>query len=291
MSINSDSRIVEIGTDALLANASDPDGPIVFSNLGSPDPNVKVALLGDTVVVTAPAGTNDIVTITYDVSDSAAPPASTQATAEITIDTTTLPPSPGDQIIGPDGVSRTRLADDSGGSGGFNVTFGTGGNDAVILNSQTPYSGIDSFRLLAGSDFVDLGGSSAPVTIRGGGGEDMILGGAGDDTLIGGADADTLFGGLGADRFTLDDLTATDQILDYAGGSAGGDGDQIDLQDLVDLGLGENLSDHVGYDAQSGALSVDGSLVAIVHAGTGDFAADVEVIFTNAAGAQETAVV
>ena len=59
----------------------------------------------------------------------------------------------------------------------------------------------------------------------------------------------------------------------------------------MDLGLGENLSDHVGYDAQSGALSVDGSLVAIVHAGTGDFAADVEVIFTNAAGAQETAVV
>ena len=97
-------------------------------------------------------------------------------------------------------------------------------------------------------------------------------------------------GGAGADRFVLDDLTSSDQILDYKGASNGTEGDQVDLTALFQLNPGQNLGDLVGYDPSTGALSVNSTVVASIETGTG-FAADVEVIFEDASGAQATATI
>ncbi len=91
--------------------------------------------------------------------------------------------------------------------------------------------------------------------------------------------------------FRLTDLADADSILDFEGPDGAGGGDRIDLGALVSLGHGETLDDRVGYDPASGQLSVDGAHAATIEAAGGGFAAEVEVIFSNAAGAQETAVV
>ena len=192
---------------------------------------------------------------------------------------------------GPDGLIRDRMGDATGTPGRTSTAQGTGGDDAVILDTSTPYDGIDRFTLLDGSDFIDLGGSDRGYVIDLGAGNDWAIGSQGDDFLVGGAGHDRLWGGGGADVFRLTDLADADSILDFEGPDGAGGGDRIDLGALVSLGHGETLDDRVGYDPASGQLSVDGAHAATIEAAGGGFAAEVEVIFSNAAGAQETAVV
>ncbi|MBO9451285.1 hypothetical protein J7426_13520 [Tropicibacter sp. R16_0] len=276
----------------LLANSTDPDQPLTVENITCSDPLVGLNVVGSTVFVTVPDAYVGMPTLTYDVVDSGPGPARSTATANLDIDT--LQMEPNGTHTGPDGLTRDLMDNVTGAVGGSDIARGTGGDDAVILDLTNPYVDIEGFELQGGSDFVDLSNSTRDFRIDLGAGDDWGRGGNGDDVLIGGAGADTLEGGGGTDIFTITDLGSADVILDFeepVGILFPVGVDQIDLTSVVALSLGENLADHVGYDNSNGALTVDGSLAATVNADGGGFANEVEVIFTNASGAQETAII
>ncbi|MBO6719225.1 MAG: tandem-95 repeat protein [Rhizobiaceae bacterium] len=86
-----------------------------------------------------------------------------------------------------------------------------------------------------------LTGTSGDDILVGGFGDDILVGGDGNDILIGGYGANTLTGGTGADTFVIDPSSAllpgsADTILDYSFV----DGDQIDLNSLLDAAFGAN---------------------------------------------------
>jgi len=272
----------------LLANTTDPDTPLTLSGFATTDADVVLLPLANDLQVSVPDGYVGSPVVTYDVTDANAQPATAQASAELTIDT--LQMTADGTLADPDGVTRDRMDDVTGAAAGGSIAKATAGDDAVLLDAQTPYAQIAGFKLMGGSDFINLGNSSAGFDIDLGDGDDWAIGSSGDDTLTGGTGSDRLQGGAGADRFVLDDLTSSDQILDYKGASNGTEGDQVDLTALVQLGSGQNLGDLVGYDPSTGALSVNNTVVASIETGTG-FAADVEVIFEDASGAQATATI
>ena len=130
--------------------------------------------------------------------------------------------------------------------------------------------------MLAGDDIVDLSGAAGGFDIDGGDGSDTLTGSAGSDTLTGGADADI---------FALNDLTTADVISDYTNAT-----EQVDLTSLVQLTGTETIDSRVDYDDTTGELTVDTTLAATLTSDAGGLPPSVEVIFINAAGAQETAV-
>ncbi|MBT8168344.1 cadherin-like domain-containing protein [Falsiruegeria litorea] len=281
-----------ISFNELLANSTDPDQPLTVENVASSDPLVGLNVIGSTVFVTVPNAYVGTPTLTYDVVDSSTVPARSTATANLDIDT--LQMEPNGTHSGPDGVTRDLMDNVTGAIGGTDIARGGSGDDAVILNLTTPYTEIEGFELQGGTDFVDLSNSTRDFTIDLGNGDDWGVGGNGNDVLIGGAGADTLEGGGGTDVFTITDLGSADVILDFeepVGFISPIGIDQIDLTSVVTLTLGEDLADHVGYDNSNGELAVDGSLAATVNADGGGFADEIEVIFTNAIGAQETAII
>ncbi|WP_461406766.1 hypothetical protein [Falsiruegeria mediterranea] len=276
----------------LLANSTDPDQPLTVENITSSDPLVGLNVIGSTVFVTVPDAYVGMPTLTYDVVDSGPGPARSTATANLDIDT--LQMEPNGTHTGPDGLTRDLMDNVTGAVGGTDIARGTSGDDAVVLDVTNPYVEIEGFEMQGGSDFVDLSNSTRDFRVDLGAGDDWGRGGNGNDVLIGGAGADTLEGGGGTDIFTITDLGSADVILDFeepVGILFPVGVDQIDLTSVVALSLGEDLADHVGYENSNGALTVDGSLAATVNADGGGFADEVEVIFTNASGAQETAII
>ncbi|HSC83738.1 MAG TPA: type I secretion C-terminal target domain-containing protein, partial [Pseudomonas sp.] len=108
------------------------------------------------------------------------------------------------------------------GSAGNDRLYGYGGNDT-----------------LNGGDGNDL--------LRGGAGNDILHGNAGNDLLIGGHGNDTLFGDAGADLFQWregDVGTAGSPQVDIIKDFKAGEGDRIDLRDLLS---GENDANILGY--------------------------------------------
>ncbi|WP_425044242.1 hypothetical protein [Primorskyibacter sp. S87] len=290
--VSSTDPVFFITNAELLANASDPDLPLSVENVVADDPLVTVTELAGGVRISVPDAFVGTPTLTYDVVDSGAGPARSQATADLDIDT--LQMEANGTHLGPDGVTRDLMDDVTGATGGTDIAKGTANDDAVILTGATDYAEIEGFELQGGSDFIDLSGSAQGFSVDAGSGDDWAIGSGGDDVLTGGAGADTLEGGAGADVFAITDLATSDIILDFeepTGIIIPMGVDQIDLTTVVALTLGENLSDHVGYNNGTGALTVDGNLAATVETAPGVFASEVEVIFTNAAGAQETAVI
>ena len=249
------------------------------------------------VEVSAPDGFVGTTTLAYDVVDSGSAPARTQAVAELDIDTLQMIAE--GTITDADGVTRSLLSDVTGATSGTDIAVGTDADDAVIANA-TNYTEIEGFDLLGGSDLIDLSMASRGFDVNLGSGDDRALGsdsadvlrgGAGADILTGGGGSDTLEGGADADIFVVTDLVASDVISDYEAPSETGSPDQIDLTALVSLNDGESLADQVSYDSTTGDLSVGITTVATVNSAASGFAPDVEVIFNNASGAQETAVV
>lgn len=129
-------------------------------------------------------------------------------------------------------------------------------------SSHTGAAGNDYLSGGAGDDL--LYGLHGNDTLDGGIGNDLLVGGAGDDILIGGLGNDQLMGSSGADTFVwkAGDL-GKDTILDFNPG----EGDRIDLHDLLQ---GENDGNIVSYlrvdtatstlqISTSGALNADGS--------------------------------
>ncbi|MDP2582270.1 hypothetical protein Q8W37_20200 [Shimia thalassica] len=290
--ITSTDALFAISFADLLANATDPDLPLTVENVTSDDSLVGLTVIGTTVFVNVPAAYIGTPTLTYDVVDSGPGPARSTATANLDIDT--LQMEADGTHTGPDGVTRDLMDDVTGATGGNDIARGTSGDDAVVLSLATPYTEIEGFEMQGGSDFVELSASNRDFTIDLGDDDDWAIGGSGNDILIGGAGSDTLEGGAGTDVFTITDLGSADLIVDFeepVGLLFPTGVDQIDLTAVVALNLGENLDDHVGYDNATGELTVDGSLAATVETGSGGFADEVEVIFANASGAQETAII
>ncbi|MFC3616758.1 M10 family metallopeptidase C-terminal domain-containing protein [Lutimaribacter marinistellae] len=276
----------------LLANASDPNGPLTIENVTIDDPSISVSVIGSDVFIATPVPYDGSATLSYEVVDSGPGPARSTATANLVIDT--LQMESDGTVTNPDGTTRDLMTDETGDAASVDVAKGTAGNDAVIVDGTRPYQDIDGFEMLGGSDFVDLGGATTAFSVDLGAGDDIAIGGAGDDVLIGGAGADTLTGGAGQDMFSITDLSSTDTILDFEEptGILNPTGvDQLDLTLTVTLAPGETLADHVGYSNSDGQLLIDGQVAAVVSDAGGAFADAVEVIFTNASGAQETAVI
>jgi hypothetical protein len=270
----------------LLANASDMDA-LSIANVTSDDPtNMTIDVQAGGVQITVPDGYVGTPVLNYDIVDDGTPPASAEATANLDIDTLQMEVT-GATITDPSGASRDLLDDVTGSVGGNDIATGTSGNDGVVWSAASPYAEIEGFNLLGGDDFINLSGSTEGYSVDLGEGNDWAIGSAGNDTLTGGAGADTLEGGAGADIFVMTDLTLSDVITDYEGPVGG---DQIDLTALVNVDEAD-LGSVVTYDNASGELDVSGTLVATVNAAGGGFSAEVEVIFNDADGAQQTAVI
>ncbi|CAD0183955.1 hypothetical protein RUESEDTHA_00832 [Ruegeria sp. THAF57] len=293
--ITSTDPVFFITNAELLANASDMDA-LSIANVTSDDPaNVTVDVQAGGVQITVPNAYVGTPILTYDVVDSATPPASTPATANLDIDTLQMEVT-GTTITNPAGAPRDLLDDVTGAVGGNDIAKGTSGNDGVVLSGTSPYAEIEGFSLLGGDDFIDLSASGDGYSVDlgadddwaiGGSGNDVLIGGSGSDILNGGEGSDSLEGGAGSDIFVMTDLTMSDVITDYDGPAGG---DQIDLTALVNVDP-TNLGSEVTYDNSNGELDVRGSLVATVNTAGGGFSAEVEVIFNDADGAQQTAVI
>lgn len=292
--VTSTDPVFFISYGELLSTTTDMD-MLSIANVTSNDPgNVIIDEQANGVQITVPNGYVGMPVLTYNVVDDGTPPATVQATAELDIDTLQME-STGTTITDPNGAVRDLLDDVTGAVGGTDIAKGTAGNDGVVLSATNPYAEIEGFRLLAGEDFIDLSQSSVGFEIDlganddlalGSMGDDSILGGLGADTLSGGAGADTLEGGSGADIFVMTDLTLSDVITDYDRA----EGDQIDLTALVTVNP-PNLGLQVTYDDGTGELDVGGNLAVTVNISGSGFPAEVEVIFNDANGAQQTAVI
>ncbi|MFA3916717.1 cadherin-like domain-containing protein [Ruegeria hyattellae] len=287
VSVASSDPVFFIKYDSLLANASDMDGPLSVTNISSDEPsNVAIDMQAGGVQITVPDGYVGTPVLTYDVVDSGTAPASAQAQANLDIDTLQMETT-GATITDPDGTPRDLLGDVTGSVGGNDIARGTAENDAVVLSVTSPYAEIEGFSLLDGEDFIDLSASSDGFSVALGAGDDRAIGSAGEDVMTGGDGADILEGGAGSDIFVMTDLTLSDVITDYEGPAGG---DQIDLTALVGVDPA-NLGSEVTYDNTSGELDVRGTLVATVNDTAGGFSSEVEVIFNDADGAQQTAVI
>jgi large repetitive protein len=277
----------------LLANASDPDGPMHIENVTSDDPLVSVIQVGDDVQVTVGNGFIGTPVLSYDVVDNGGVPARSAATANLDIDTMQMVAN--GTVLAPDGTTKTLMSDVTGALGGTDTAIGTSGDDGVVLSGTAVYSEVEGFSLQSGSDFVDLSNSGVGFTVAMGDGNDWAIGSSGDDVLNGGAGSDVLSGGMGNDiltggtgndTFVLTDLSISDIITDYQGVGT----DQIDLQALVSILGIQDVNDFVSYDASTGDLSVEGVSVATVNADGGGFSSAVEIIFEQA-GAEAAAVI
>ncbi|KKJ75144.1 hypothetical protein WH95_19980, partial [Kiloniella litopenaei] len=141
----------------------------------------------------------------------------------------------------------------------YTVEDGADSDDASVVIST-----VDSLTLTGTDDGeILIGGSLA----------DIINAGGGDDILIGGTGANVLTGGTGSDTFVLSDISSQDVITDFNGTADDGEGDVLNLHDLLlEVGLDQaaidglndgNISDHVQLDSNAGittvSVSSDGS--------------------------------
>ncbi|WP_109311216.1 hypothetical protein [Ruegeria sp. AU67] len=286
VSVSSREPVFFIDFATLMSNASDPDQPLSVLNVATTDPDVTIDVQATGVQITVPNAYVGTPVMTYDIVDSGPGPASTSAQANLDIDTLQMETT-GTTISDPGGAPRDLLDDVTGAVGGNDIAIGTSGNDGVVLSAASPYAEIEGFSLLDGNDFIDLSASTKGYDVDLGTGADWAIGSSGNDTITGGEGSDTLEGGTGSDIFVMTELTMSDVITDYEGPVAG---DQVDLTALVSVDP-VNLGSEVTYDNTSGELDVSGTLVATINAAGGGFAGQVEVIFNDASGAQQTAVI
>jgi len=172
---------------------------------------------------------------------------------ELTVTATSTETATGEQQSVQDNLSVTIDQTDV-------TVFGSEFNDSGTGTSQD-----DLIRLYAGDD-----------RINGGAGNDYIQGGAGNDTLTGGTGNDVLSGGVGADvfRWELGDEgsvdaaaldTVTDFTIDPANGFTGsGEGDQLELSDLLQDASASTITDYLMAQEENGDtvlyLNKDGAL-------------------------------
>lgn len=134
------------------------------------------------------------------------------------------------------------------------VSITLNGNEAGFYNDDDgdsgTFTGIESFELTSGNDFLDgtvvsssitVSATAGNDTIIGGSGDDLIDGGQGNDSLISGLGSDTLLGGDGNDLLIRGGTDAND-VLNVLAGGTGDDTirlqDEINVNDQIDGGDG-----------------------------------------------------
>ncbi|WP_457968691.1 retention module-containing protein [Pseudomonas sp. R4-84] len=126
------------------------------------------------------------------------------------------------------------------------------------------HDGNDTLLGGAGNDIIF--GQGGKDLLDGGKGNDILLGGSGADTLIGGTGNDTLIGGLGGDTFVWKaGDTGNDVIKDFKAG----DGDRIDLRDLLQGETGSTIDHFLKISTVDGVSSLQVSTTGQFNAANG----------------------
>ncbi|WP_275630489.1 Ig-like domain-containing protein [Pseudomonas sp. 273] len=136
-----------------------------------------------------------------------------------------------------------------------NSFSGTTGNDLMHgYGSTDTLNGGDGHDILyGGAGNSTLNGGSGNDTLYGGLGNDTLDGGTGNDLLIGGKGNDTLTGGTGADTFLWRaGDTGNDTITDFKPG----DGDRIDLVDLLPDAAHNDILSYLKVDTATSTLQI-----------------------------------
>ena len=125
------------------------------------------------------------------------------------------------------------------GDAGDDLLFGDNGYDLMYggTGHDTMYGGLLNDRMY---------GEGGNDTLFGGDGNDRLFGEDGSDILNGGGSRDHLFGGGGADQFIYDEQSV-DGSFDFIFDFNGGEGDVIDIADVLDFSSAEGdiISDFV----------------------------------------------
>lgn len=126
-------------------------------------------------------------------------------------------------------------------------------------------------NFIEGNDLSNiLRGDRGSDLIYGYAGDDVLFGGRGDDHLIGFEGSDTLFGGCGRDNFVFDpSQPGIDFIQDFN-----------PKKDMITIFNSEGPVDHVSYNGRSGAIRVDGEIVAVADARLKVTDADFHIVFS-----------
>ncbi|WP_349573231.1 calcium-binding protein, partial [Azotobacter salinestris] len=166
----------------------------------------------------------------------------------------TLNGGAGNDIL--DGGAGVDILDLSDASAGITFTLVQSSNNTTV-NLSGVGLGTDTYRNVEGvqgSDFADtLTGSSGNDILIGGLGNDTLIGGSGDDILIGGQGDDILTGGSGADTFIWrSGDTGNDVITDFKPG----EGDTLDLSDLLQGATESNILDFLQLDQGTSTLRI-----------------------------------
>jgi surface adhesion protein len=134
------------------------------------------------------------------------------------------------------------------------------------------YTAFDVSGAHDGNDTL-LGGAGNDI-LFGQGGNDLLDGGKGNDILLGGSGADTLIGGLGGDTFVWKSGdTGTDVIKDFKVG----DGDRIDLRDLLQGETGSTIDHFLKITTVDGVSSLQVSTTGQFNTANSAAAPDVTI--------------
>ncbi|WP_437883338.1 retention module-containing protein [Pseudomonas sp. LRF_L74] len=142
----------------------------------------------------------------------------------------------------------------NGGDGDDYLDGGTG-NDVLNGGDGNDY-------LVGGAGNDTLNGDKGDDILIGGAGNDILNGGDGNDILIGGSGNDTLTGGAGNNLFIWKSGdTGSATITDFVVGSSGtnpsnGNGDRIDLSDLLQGENDGNILNYIHVDVASSTLQI-----------------------------------
>ena len=137
------------------------------------------------------------------------------------------------------------------------------GDPSVHQTLHVELLGSSSTNMDGSSGDDAIGGTSVDNTLSGLAGNDILTGGDGDDILIGGLGEDTMTGGAGADTFVLGSDSGTGGVEDFITDYNQGQGDVVDLSELLG-----HLADGIDLDA--------GGYVNVVDNGGGDFTLQVD---------------
>ncbi|WP_413793513.1 retention module-containing protein [Pseudomonas sp. N4] len=134
------------------------------------------------------------------------------------------------------------------------------------------HDGNDTLLGGAGNDIIF--GQGGNDTLNGGKGNDILLGGTGNDTLIGGQGNDTLIGGLGGDTFVW---KSGDTGNDVIKGFNAGEGDRIDLRDLLQGESGSTIDHFLKISTVDGVSSLQVSTSGQFNTGNAAATPDVTI--------------
>ena len=250
---------VLIGLSELLANATDPDGDLLWIS------NLMVS--SGTITWTANGWLYNgsglgPVTVTYAITDGKA---TIIQHAYFSVVRNSIIGTEGDDML-----VGTACADDIKGLGGNDLIDGGAGDDNIVggAGNDILRGGDGNDIILGGAGNDQISGGAGDDRLFGDDGNDTIFGDDGNDQISGGSGNDALFGGAGNDIISGDAGDDTIEGNDGDDRLAGGDGNDVisggDGNDSIDGGKGSDfLLDGAGQDTVSGGEGDDHVVVAL----------------------------